>query len=115
VNDFQLNLVEWGDLAGLGAYEIGHYRQHRNYIDALAAQNIFIPDVPIMHMVGLDREQFEGWLNIHESLHEILRAHAGITGVNLSPLNLDDPQAFYNWQEAHAAEHRALDIAFGTT
>ena len=114
-NEFELNFVEYGDTAGLGAYEIGHYRQHRNYVDALAKQNVIIQDVPILRMLGDNPQELQQWLNDHEGLHELLRSHAGITGTNLADLNPFSAEEFYQWLDAHASEHRSLDIKFGTT
>ena len=114
-NEFQLTFLEYGDSAGLGAYEIGHYRQHRNYVDALAAQNITIPDIPILHILGDNPAELAQWLNDHEGLHELLRQHSGVTGVNLADLNPQSAEDFYIWLDNHAAEHRAFDAKFGTT
>ncbi|MBO0863555.1 MAG: hypothetical protein J2P16_00585 [Mycobacterium sp.] len=115
-NEFSLNFVVFGDEAGLGAYEIGHYRQHLQYLRVLQQQGIFISDPPILHLVGDDPAELASWLGFHEALHQTLRGIARTSGgVDLGMLDPSSETQFYLWQEAHAAEHAEFNARFGTT
>jgi hypothetical protein len=113
MNDFQPNLVEFGDTAGLGMWEDGHFRQHENYVQALIGKGFFIPTYPILHFVGLDEQQLMDWLNLHEALHAGLRGITGVTGTDLSILDPKSPDAWENWQQVHRFEHFGFDQVLG--
>jgi hypothetical protein len=113
--EFQVATVAYGDAAGLGLWEIEHYRQHLRYKDALAAHSppIIIQDFPIMRLVGSNKAERASWLASHERLHETLRTFANVTGPNYADINLDDPGAFDDWLNVHKTEHDLFDAAFG--
>jgi hypothetical protein len=112
--EFSTNTFEYGDEAGLGAWTIGHYRQHLRYEAVLAAlaPPIIIPTYPIIQFGG-NRTEIRFWLDDHEKLHEQLRPIANVSGSNLADLDYDDPGFFYQWLDTHNAEHAQLDQAFG--
>lgn len=126
MNLFELNLVPYGDKPGLGRYEVGHFLQHQQYLQLLAAQGINIPDYNLFGMVGGpagDPRQFLGdnpnqfltWLNDHEAIHIFLRAQSGVSGIDLSALDTNSPESWDLWQQWHAQEHAQFDQHFGTT
>lgn len=111
---FNPNTFEYGDAAGLGAWLVGHYRQHLVYNQVLAART------PPIILVTYNIFAAEGghlgtvqWLNDHESWHELLRPLANITGIDLSQVDMTDKNQFYEWIDAHNQEHAALDVVFG--
>jgi hypothetical protein len=112
--EFQPNTVVYGDVAGLGAWSDGHFRQHLRYNAVLAKRTpaVVLPEFPIMYFGG-NRQEIRFWLNAHENWHELLRPIAGVTGANLADLDFDDPRYFYSWQDTHNIEHALLDQAFG--
>lgn len=119
-NYFQLNLVLFGDRAGLGAYEVGHFLQHQQYLQILARQgNLRVPDYNILHMAsdeeGFNKGEFAWWLSQHQAIHLALRQQTGVGGVDLSYLDPTSRDSWEIWQEAHRAEHRLFDARFGTT
>jgi hypothetical protein len=125
-NLFLLNLVAYGDRVGLGAYETGHFLQHLQYLNALAAKGITMPDYDILRLgpgpeaepdrfLGDNANHLLSWLNDHEAIHEILRQQANASGTNLSQLDPDSAESWELWQEAHRIQHAQLDAHFGTT
>ena len=112
--EFSVNLVAFGDTAGLGLWLDGHYRQHLRYNAVLAAQvpAVIINVYPILNM-GTNEREVRLWLDAHETWHELIRPLANVTGINLANIDFDDVTAWYEWQDVHNSEHRLLDTAFG--
>ena len=113
--EFQVAFVAYNDAAGLGLWEIEHYRQHLRYKDVLAARSPpqIIQDFPIMRLVGSSPGELKSWLAMHEKLHETLRPLANVSGPNYADVDFSDPQAFDDWLNVHKTEHDLLDTAFG--
>jgi hypothetical protein len=120
-NYFQANLVQFGDKPGLGAYEVGHFLQHQQYLNILANSNVLLPDYNILRMgssdpqrfLGEDANEFLAWLGDHEALHQLLRAQANVTAL-LPGLDPQSPESWEMWQDAHRQEHGLFDQHFGT-
>lgn len=112
--EFFPNIYLFGDRAGQGRWEIGHYRQHLRYRDLLAASNppFILPDHPLI-VVGKTPLERRIWLNDHQSVHALLRARTNVSGIDLSQVNLDDPHDFLTWLDAHATEHSLIDANLG--
>lgn len=119
-NYFQLNYVLYGDRAGLGAYEVGHFLQHQQYLQIFAGRGVFLPDYNILHMQSnefgeFNENEFAWWLNQHQNIHRALAQQTGVGGVDLSYFDLKSPESWEIWQEAHRAQHRGFDSVLGTT
>jgi hypothetical protein len=112
--EFALNQFEFGDAAGAGEWLTGHVRQHLRYNSVLAARTppVLLPVFPIMAVEG-GKIGRRSWLEDHQSWHELLRPLANATGVDLSVVDMDNESEFYQWVDAHNAEHAFLDQAFG--
>jgi hypothetical protein len=112
--EFRPNLFEFGDVAGSGQWLVGHFRQHLNYNNVLAARTpaVVLAEFPILTMEG-GHSGRRSWLNSHENWHELVRPFANVTGIDLSTVNLDNEQQFYEWLDIHNFEHSLLDLAFG--
>ena len=111
---FQPDQVSFGDLAGYGAFDIGHYREHLQFVQALAAQ------VPPVLLYDFDLSTFltagsarQSQIQSHAQVHTLIRAALGITGSDLSVANLDDQGGFYDFLGYHATEHAAIRQALG--
>lgn len=111
---FQPNTVVFGDEAGLGAWLVGHYRQHLAYNSFLASKSppVVIATHDILTVIGGQLGQ-RFWLDEHEKWHEAVRPLANVTGINLSEVDLSNQAAFYQWIDVHNQEHAAIDVAFG--
>ncbi|HKD74052.1 MAG TPA: hypothetical protein VKB76_01100, partial [Ktedonobacterales bacterium] len=108
-NYFQLNLVLYGDRAGLGAYEVGHFLQHQQYAAILASRGVILPDYDILHMQSVNENAFVWWLNQHQTIHELLAQQSNVSGVDLSFLDPQSPEMWEWWQGAHRAHHAGFD------
>ena len=114
MREFNIKIAAFGDRAGLGAWEVGHYRQHLHYLDVLAGLSppVVLPSIPLLSMGTTELEQ-RIFLHDNASAHELIRPYANISGIDLSAANLNDADEFSQWMDAHASEHELLDNAFG--
>lgn len=116
---FAPDQVLFGDVAGYGMWDIGHGREHRQFVGslALAKPSLLIPDFPLLTLLGFagDAKSRLAALDSHARAHLMLRGATGIAGIDLNAVDLDDQQAFYDWQQFHAAEHVRLRAALGIT
>lgn len=117
MTEFSANQFAIGDIGGMSLWEIGHYRQHVDYNNVLAARTppIILPLFPIIDFISADRDQFRFWLDAHEKWHEQVRPYANVSGADLSLVDFNNPTSFYEWIDTHNQEHALLDQAFGLT
>ena len=111
---FQPDQVSFGDLAGYGAWDIAHGREHIQFVQALAALTppILIPDFDLLTFLTAGGAR-PSIMQSHAQSHTLLRAALGITGSDLSTSNLDDQGDFYDWLGYHAQEHAEIRQALG--
>lgn len=113
---FQPDQVEFDDVAGYGAWDVGHAREHIQFVQVLAGQAtpILIPDYNMLSFLtaGAARASI---VQSHAQVHNQLRAALGITGVDLSVVNLDDQNSLYDWLGYHSQEHTQIRQILGIT
>lgn len=113
---FQPNQCAFGDLPGYGAWDIGHAREHLQFVSALAARSpaVLIPAYDFLSFLTAGNWR-KSIIESHAKAHVQLRAALGIAGVDLSVVNLDDQNDFYNWLDWHAREHAQIRHNLGLT
>jgi hypothetical protein len=111
---FQPDQCTFGDLTGYGAWDIGHGREHLQFVQALAAQvpPILIPNFDLLALLTAGQSR-QSQVQSHAQSHALLRAALGITGTDLSTVNLDDQSDFYNFLGYHRDEHAVIRQALG--
>ncbi len=114
MSEFNPTNFVFGDRAGQGRWEVGHYRQHLNYVKYLVGLSnpILIPDYPLLTM-GQNDLQRRLWLESHQEIHTTLRTYSNVTGIDLSSVNFKNAEEFNTWLDSHAEEHALIDAAFG--
>ena len=114
MTEFAPSIFLFGDRAGQGRWEIGHYRQHLNYLTYLAGLTnpVVIPDYPLL-TIGESDLQRRVWLESHQEIHSILRTYANVTGIDLSAVDFNNQEELSVWLDSHATEHALIDAAFG--
>jgi hypothetical protein len=112
--NFQPDQVAFQDMPGYGAWDIGHYREHHQFIQVFAAQSpaVLIPDFDFLQFLTAGQAR-ASILQTHAQAHVALRAALGITGNDLSVVNLDAQDDFYNWLGIHATEHAQMRQVLG--
>lgn len=114
--DFQPTQVEFGDVPGYGAWDIGHGREHIRFVQTLAAlaTPVLIPDADLLSLLTggpTSRESFD----THQTIHGLLRDITGVGGVDYTDFRLDQETEFYAFLSYHEQEHAQLRAAFGLT
>jgi hypothetical protein len=113
---FAPDLANFNDLAGYGAYDIGHAREHLQFVQVLAQQTpaILIPNFDFLQFLTAGQAR-RGVLDTHQNAHALLRQVTGVQGVDLSQVDLDKQDEFYDWLGTHQTEHAQIRQALGIT
>jgi hypothetical protein len=108
------DLVQPHDPAGWGRYLIGHYLEHGAM--ALAASRltpaVFIKDYGFQKWSD-DSSAVVSWHSTHMQVHQALRSQSGVSGIDLSAVDMSDEEGFLDWQENHRVEHASLRRFYG--
>lgn len=113
---FSPDLANFGDIPGYGAWDVGHGREHIQFVQVLAQQTppVLIPDFDLLSLLTSGQAK-RSMLESHQSAHDLLRQITGVKGVDLSEVNLDNQDEFNNWMGYHQTEHQLLRQALGIT
>lgn len=113
---FSPDQVNFGDIPGYGAWDIGHGREHIQFVQVLAGKTpaILIPDFPMLTFLEAGGAR-RAILDSHAQAHVLLRAALGITGTDLGQVDLDKQDDFYSWIGYHQQEHALMRQALGIT
>lgn len=113
---FQPDQVAFQDASGYGAWDIGHAREHIQFVQVLAGQSppITIPDFDLLQFLTAGKAR-QSIIQSHATAHNLLRGLLGITGVDLSQVNFDDQSSFYDWTGSHSTEHAQIRQILGIT
>jgi hypothetical protein len=113
---FSPDQVAFDDASGYGAFDIGHAREHIQFVQVLAGQAppIVIPDYNLLSFftAGSARGSI---VQSHSDAHNLLRSTLGITGVDLTVIDFKDQDSFYDWIGYHATEHAQIRQILGLT
>jgi hypothetical protein len=109
---FSPDQCSFGDVAGMGAWDISHGREHIQFIQVLAANGVNLPDPDLLMLLTAGNAR-ASQLQSHFTQHQLLRQATGVEGIDLSQVNLNDAGDFYNWLGYHATEHQQLRQALG--
>jgi hypothetical protein len=111
---FSPDQVTFGDLPGYGAWDIGHMREHLQFVQVLSMKTpaVLIPDFDFLSFLtsGSARRSI---LETHAQAHHLILDVLGITGTNLEDVNMDDQGDFYSWLGYHATEHGQIRQGLG--
>lgn len=111
---FRPDLSLPGDPAGWGRWLFGHYLEHQTFSTAAfnATPSISVQDYNLASWSD-QKSVVTVWLNQHQNVHAVLRGQSGITGIDLSEVDLSDPDSFLEWMQIHSTEHQELRTFYG--
>lgn len=99
---------------GYGAWDMGHGREHIQFVQVLAARTpaILLPDPDFLAILsgGYTRDQS---MQTHQTVHELLREITGVGGVDYTDFKLDQENDFYSFVSYHEQEHQQIRAALG--
>jgi hypothetical protein len=116
---FQPDQALFGDLPGYGAWDIGHAREHIQFVQVLAQQTppVLIPDYNLLSFLIAPGQARRSIVESHAQVHLLLRAVLGINNADpavvVNPVNLDEEGPFYSWLGVHRDEHALIRQALG--
>lgn len=105
-----------GDANGFGVWLLEHYYEHLAMVSLGFQQTPpkFIPDYALQSWSD-EPAIVKTWLAAHQTIHDALRAWTGVQGIDLSTVDLNDDDSWFEWLDAHAQEHVLLENALGLT
>ena len=111
---FSPDQVTFQDVAGYGAWDIAHHREHLQFVQVLSQQTpaIVITDYDFMSFLT-SGQAVKSQVQSHSDAHNLLRQALNIQGIDLSEVDLTQSNDFYNWLGYHASEHAAMRQALG--
>lgn len=111
---FQPDICLPDDDAGLGAWLIGHYREHLILAQKCLAlsPSVIVPNYDILAW-RKETELIKQWLQSHESIHQVLRSACNVTGSDLSLVDFNDSEEILDWMGDHATEHQNFRTVLG--
>lgn len=115
--NFSPDQVSFGDLAGYGAFDIGHAREHLQLVDlAATALNpaVVLPNYDFLNFLTAGGAR-KAQLQAHWTAHELLNQIVGVTSIDYSEVDLDNPDDFYSWLGYHSTTHAQYRQFFGIT
>jgi glycogen debranching enzyme len=95
------------DATGFSIWLQEHYLEHAQFVQIFQAKTptpIFIPDYNFA-LWGDDKKVMSAWLESHQATHQSLRDFTGVSGIDLSDVDLTQDDQFFDWMDSHAAEH----------
>lgn len=113
---FSPDQVTFKDIAGYGAWDVSHHREHLQFVQVLAQQTppVLIPDFDFLSFLTAGQSQ-KSQLETHQQAHAMLRQITSVQGIDLSEVDLTNEDDFYNWLQYHATEHQAIRQALGVS
>jgi hypothetical protein len=113
---FSPDLTAFGDEAGFARWLTAHYLEHQQFVQLglLNTPVLFFPNWDFWYF-GDNKGAQETWISSHAVTHQILCATVKVSGFDFSGLDVERPDRFALWMEAHRTEHEKLRTAFGIT
>jgi hypothetical protein len=111
---FTPDQVTFGDVPGYGAWDIGHAREHIQFVQVLAAKvpPVLIPDFDLLNLLTAGSSR-QAQMQSHQNAHALLAQVTGATAVDFAQFNLDDQGDFYSFAGYHATTHAQIRAALG--
>lgn len=112
--NFLPDIASFGDIAGYGAWDVGHAREHLQFVQVLAQQNppVVLPDYDFGVFLSAG-QAIRSMLDSHQTVHALLRQITGVSGIDLSQGDLTKEADFYNWTGYHQQEHSQIRQVLG--
>jgi hypothetical protein len=114
MTEFRPDFVSFGDVAGYGAWDDGHAREHLTFVQTFAQQSpaILIPAYDFLTFLTAGQGQ-QQLLESHFAVHQMLRNATGVNGVDLTQVRLDNADDLMGWLSYHRDEHAAIRQVLG--
>lgn len=112
--NFQPDICTFRDTPGYGAWDIGHDREHLQFVQMATAltPRVILPMPDLLNLLTAGQTR-KAQLEAHQSAHTLLSALTGTTAVDFTQFDLDNPDDFYNFLGYHQTTHQQLRQFFG--
>jgi hypothetical protein len=112
--NFQPDICTFGDMTGYGAFDVGHAREHLQFIQIASSLTppVLLPNANLLNLLTSGNAR-KAQLEAHNDAHTLLSQMAGITNIDFSQVDLDKQDDFYSWIGYHQTTHQQLRQFFG--
>lgn len=106
---FQPDQCTFGDAIGYGAWDIGHMREHEQFVQVLSQRTppVVMANYDFLSLLtagGSRRAQLEQ----HQTAHNLLNQITGTTSIDFSEVDLNSQDDFYAWLGYHSTTHAQI-------
>lgn len=114
--NFQPDTCTFRDTIGYGAFDIGHAREHLQFVQLAAGFSpaVVLPEPDLLNFLTSGTTQ-RAQLEAHQEIHALLSNLTGITSVDFSQFDLSKQDDFYNFLGYHQTTHQQLRQFFRVT
>lgn len=112
--NFSPDQCTFKDVPGYGQWDTGHYREHLQFVQVLAAQTpaILISNYDFSSMLN-SAEARKSITVTHQAAHDLLGQILGITSTDFTEYDLDNSDDFYSFLSYHSTTHAQIRQALG--
>lgn len=111
---FSPDQVTFGDPTGYGAWDLGHAREHLQFVQSLAALTppVLLANYDFLSLLNAGAAR-KSQIETHAQAHTLLGQIVGVTSSDFGGYNLDSPDDFATFLGAHATTHAQIRQALG--
>jgi hypothetical protein len=112
--NFSPDQVTFSDLPGYGGWDIGHHREHLQFVQVLSGLTpaVVIPDYDFLSFLTAGPTR-KAQLEAHQEAHQLLAQAIGVTTLDFSQFNIDSQDDFYSFLGYHSSTHQQIRQALG--
>ena len=112
--NFQPDICTFQDVIGYGAFDIGHDREHLQFVQIASAMTppVILPAYDFLNILNSGRTQ-KNQMESHQTAHDLLSGIAGISTLDFTQFDLSKQDDFYNFLGYHQTTHQQLRQFFG--
>lgn len=112
--NFQPDICTFRDTVGYGAFDIGHHREHLQFIQLAAGFSpaVILPAPDLLNFLT-SGTTIRAQLEAHQEAHVLLSQLSGTTALDFTQFDLSKQDDFYNFLSYHQTTHQQLRQFFG--
>ena len=106
---FSPDQCTFNDIPGMAMWDDNHYREHQQFVQALAGASppILLANYDLLRMLTA-QEGRGAVIDNHNTVHRLLQQICGFTGTDYSQYDIAQEGDFYSFQGYHSTDHAQI-------